>query len=384
MNLRGHVLLWGLACALVCSGRWLSCWIGTLGGRTRMPERLLRPSKAWQAAAGADVGPTGNSLTMPLYSFGLGSNGSSMFERIDDVVMGGISNSKLVDRPGYVSWTGLVRTAGGGFCGQRTRAFDKPVNLSGATGLYIRCRLASDDDAKLRVWKLSLRTDEGRGDVVYQAPFLPSTDVMETQFVPFSNFMLVQGPRALPNAPKISNASAIYQLGFTVSKFVLGEMPTVLNDFRNGTFEVDIEELGAYTSTGSLSGDVVMPGALSDKEVEEKRPLPLKILLPVLKRVFSEEKRRKSSAAKLLAERGVGRLQLARMGWQFKRGLRQQGLLRSLWQSSVAAVSATVGLVFLFIARCLVFPVLRRRSRKAQRKREEKWAEAAAKKGDSS
>jgi hypothetical protein len=48
--------------------------------------------------------------------------GLNRWERIDDVIMGGISTSQIVDEsgnPDAVAWCGIVRPEGGGFCGQR-------------------------------------------------------------------------------------------------------------------------------------------------------------------------------------------------------------------------------------------------------------------------
>ena len=50
------------------------------------------------------------------------STGFHRWERIDDVIMGGISTSQIVDgsgNPDAVAWCGIVREEGGGFCGQR-------------------------------------------------------------------------------------------------------------------------------------------------------------------------------------------------------------------------------------------------------------------------
>ena len=49
---------------------------------------------------------------------------AALWERIDDVVMGGVSSSKIVVGDAGAEWRGIVRTDGGGFCGTRTAVSD--------------------------------------------------------------------------------------------------------------------------------------------------------------------------------------------------------------------------------------------------------------------
>lgn len=303
------------------------------------------------------------------------------FERIDDVIMGGISKSQFVDGGDCASWRGIVRTDGGGFCGQRTRPFQSPLNLTGADGIYISCRLASDDDVDRRVWKLSLRTNEGRGEVVYQAPFTPPAgESANPVYVPFSDFVLVRGPIAVPNAPKVSNVSAIYQLGFTVSKFVIGPQMTQLDGFRNGTFQLDVAELGAWTESPAPQWDemALLNGkAEIGNNARQRRPLVFVLLGPILGLVFSESKRRKRRAALLLKERGASSLDLIRMGWSFKRNLRGKSLAGSLLQSVREGILASIGFVLGGAARLTLFPILRQQA-KRERQRQERLLKAQA------
>jgi len=339
----------------------------------------LRPTRL---AAGGAVRAAGSAVQVsraPLYKFSGDSatleESLSKFERIDDVIMGGVSKSQLGTGSSLASWRGLVRTEGGGFCGQRTKPFVTPLNLTGADGLYIKCRLASDSDAERRVWKLTLRTDEGRGEVVYQASYVPPVGPEpEPVNVPFSDFVLVRGPVAIPGAPKVSNVSAIYQLGMTVSKFVLGPQMTELENFRNGTFQLDISELGVYTEhptevplADSFGGSA--PAALSEREAQAQRPWLLRMLiLPLFGLVFSESKRRRSRAAKLLTERGASKLDLVRMGWRFKRQLRGQGPLRSAIQTLGEVLLGIFGTLMGLLLAVTVFPIFRLLARRRMRK----------------
>ena len=64
-----------------------------------------------------------------------------LWERIDDVVMGGVSSSRVVAGEARAEWRGIVRTDGGGFCGARTVALEEPMDLSGFEGLYVDARV---------------------------------------------------------------------------------------------------------------------------------------------------------------------------------------------------------------------------------------------------
>lgn len=98
----------------------------------------------------------------PVFDFTLANEttkqkSAESFERIDDAIMGGISQSALRDVPNqeYASWSGVCRLDGGGFCGMRTLPFTVPLNATGYDGVYICCKLASDDEADRRMWKLT-------------------------------------------------------------------------------------------------------------------------------------------------------------------------------------------------------------------------------------
>ena len=57
----------------------------------------------------------------PVFNFDAAPEATAaLWERIDDVVMGGVSSSKIVVGDAGAEWRGIVRTDGGGFCGTRT------------------------------------------------------------------------------------------------------------------------------------------------------------------------------------------------------------------------------------------------------------------------
>ena len=84
----------------------------------------------------------------PLFTFNAPGE-LARWERIDDVIMGGVSSSQLVaDAAGGARFEGTLREEGGGFCGQRTKLFSEPLDLSAATGVCLDIG-ACDGDADM-------------------------------------------------------------------------------------------------------------------------------------------------------------------------------------------------------------------------------------------
>ena len=272
----------------------------------------------------------------------------SSFERIDDAIMGGISLSALKDVPDekYASWSGVCRTDGGGFCGMRTLPFKDPLNATGEDGVFIDCKLASDDEADRRMWKMTVRTDSSRGEMVYQSGFdlaeAISTSTIDGDEwahvkVPFDSFQLVRGPRLVPDGPKIDLSGGIFQIGMTLSKFKMGVNTTVLENFRAGFFDLHVQRIGFYKEAEaetSLPASVLkIPDTLTKKEAERKRPLPLKILLPVAKLLFSEKANRRKSAMNILKEkRNMSRVKAILFGIKIRS--KSIGLLPSIFKTA--------------------------------------------------
>lgn len=252
------------------------------------------------------------------------------FERIDDAIMGGISTSSIRHIPAvgtasnsssYASWSGICRVDGGGFCGTRTLPFQEPLRVnSDAQGFFIDCQLVSDNEPSRRVWKMSTRTDQSRGEQLYQAEFKMPEGAEEWSriLIPFSDFQMVRGARFVPNA-EVMNVSAqgIFQIGLTLSKFRSAQNMTVIDNFRPGFFEVQIKNIGVFSYAPEEGGAQLVsplvstldpPKTLSKHEVDQNRPLLVKILLPLSKLFFSEQANRRRSAMKILrTQRGMSR-----------------------------------------------------------------------------
>ena len=128
-----------------------------------------------QAAAAASVAVG----EVPL----LTSSNLDAWERIDDVIMGGVSSSQLVADGDAVSFEGTLREEGGGFCGQRLKLLTEPLDLSAHDGLYVDCE--PEAECLRRVWKLTCRVAQDRGEVVYQAMLRPQPVRRQRLFVPW-------------------------------------------------------------------------------------------------------------------------------------------------------------------------------------------------------
>jgi hypothetical protein len=173
----------------------------------------------------------------------------------------------------------------------RTRPFQEPLAVGDADGLYLECRLASDDEPERRIFKMTTRAASTRGEVLYQAmfSFKASGEEWARVKIPFESFRLVRGPRMIPDGPPLNVTGGLYQIGMTLSKFVLGQNTTELENFRPGFFEMQLKEIGLYKEVEATAmSTLASPQVLSEEEAKRKRSLFLKIALPLSKLFFSE------------------------------------------------------------------------------------------------
>eukprot|EP00536_Pseudo-nitzschia_multiseries_P002846 jgi/Psemu1/294989/fgenesh1_pm.39_\ len=280
----------------------------------------------------------------------------------------------------YAIWSGICRLDGGGFCGTRTLPFVDGTPLEvGADkeGLYLVVRLASDDEPEKRVWKMTTRDkNNARSEQLYQAEFqIPkpqSTEgdgSWETIRVPFSSFVQVRGPRKIENGPPLDPTGGLFQIGMSLSKFKIASNTTELPDFRPGYFQLQIREIGLYGSnsktaetsaTTAASGDVNKRPEIrtvTKKEAEQQRPVVLKVVFPILKLFFSEQRNRRKSATRILKSRGLNKFQIALFG--IRRKAACKGIVWALGDFLVRSLSTTVRFVsFWTIKLALFYPLV--------------------------
>ncbi|MCJ2542336.1 CIA30 family protein [Thermostichus vulcanus] len=165
---------------------------------------------------------------------------------LDDVVMGGVSQSQLLWGEGELLFTGQVSTANsGGFVSTRTRNLEPPLDLSGFAGLELRLR---GDGQR---YKFFLRDQTGWDSPAFSCAFdtrparVSGTEssAEQTVRIPFAEMVPTFRARLLPNAPPL-NSSRICSLQLMLSKF---EADGSLNPrFRPGSFQLGLRWIGAY------------------------------------------------------------------------------------------------------------------------------------------
>jgi len=255
---------------------------------------------------------------------------AAVFERVDDVVMGGVSSSTIAPDPAgreCLVWAGKCRAEGGGFAGARSVALRTPLDLSAFDGLALTCGFESDAEPERRTWKATVRTQNDRGEMVYQATFEPpvadaadaAADVPRETRIPWDAFRLVRGPTVVPDVPPLSaeQCGSVYGLGLIMSRFsARGPMP----EFREGPFRLAVHALGVYSSSAadasaSASASaapslLAAASANAGKRASENRGsrnVVTFLLSPLIKLAFDEKRRRRKRARALLRDRfGIG------------------------------------------------------------------------------
>ncbi|KZV23743.1 hypothetical protein F511_33751 [Dorcoceras hygrometricum] len=192
--------------------------------------------------------------------FGFEDNSSSRdvtWGALDDVVMGGVSESSfLIDPSGSESggptgiFRGVVSTANnGGFTSIRTRNFSVPEDLSAYDGLELRIK------GDGRRYKLIVRTSRDWDTIGYTAGFDTVNEQWQSVRLPFSSLRPIFRARTVPDAPpfdprEIISLQACFNnllcLPFSLmfSKF---ESDGKLNPtFKEGPFQLPVAAIRAY------------------------------------------------------------------------------------------------------------------------------------------
>lgn len=96
----------------------------------------------------------------------------------------------------------------------------------------------------------------------------------------------------MSDGASLDTSGGIYQVGMTMSKFVFGKNLTELEGFRDGFFEFHMKEIGLYKDSNDKAAQLapVVPNVLTKQEAQKQRPLVLKVLLPIAKLFFSEQR----------------------------------------------------------------------------------------------
>ncbi|BCX07249.1 MAG: hypothetical protein KatS3mg066_1108 [Fischerella sp.] len=157
---------------------------------------------------------------------------------VDDVVMGGVSESNIQLVEGTALFAGNVSTANsGGFASVRTKNFSPAFNLSGYEGIKLRVR----GDGKR--YKFFLRADTKWDGIGYSYSFDTIANTWIDVRIPFADLVPVFRAKTLQDCPPIAtNQISSFQL--MLSKF---EYDGELNpQFSPGGFALQVESIKAY------------------------------------------------------------------------------------------------------------------------------------------
>ena len=181
------------------------------------------------------INPQGETV---LFDFRTITDLSQTWGAVDDVVMGGVSESSLVKCLEGALFTGNVSTdQSGGFVSVRTRNFQIPLDLSRYTGLELKLR--GDGNR----YKFLARSSDGWDTLAYSYAFNTTANEWITVRIPFVEMVAVMRAKTIPNAPPIE-ARNIRSLQLMLSKF---EYDGQLNpSFTPGQFALTIDSIRTY------------------------------------------------------------------------------------------------------------------------------------------
>ncbi|MBI4780147.1 MAG: CIA30 family protein [Oscillatoriophycideae cyanobacterium NC_groundwater_1537_Pr4_S-0.65um_50_18] len=162
---------------------------------------------------------------------------SEVWGALDDVVMGGVSQSGIQFGSSAASFSGQVSTANsGGFASVRTRNFEPPLDLGQYTGIELRVK--GDGNR----YKFMLRTEDRWDGIAYCYSFDTVADQWMTIRIPFSAVVPVFRAKTVSGQAIAPNRITAMQL--MLSKF---EYDGALNPhFQPGFFQLQIESIQAY------------------------------------------------------------------------------------------------------------------------------------------
>eukprot|EP00172_Hildenbrandia_rubra_P001229 Plantae.Rhodophyta-Hildenbrandia_rubra.ctg17754.p1 GENE.Plantae.Rhodophyta-Hildenbrandia_rubra.ctg17754~~Plantae.Rhodophyta-Hildenbrandia_rubra.ctg17754.p1 ORF type:complete len:548 (+),score=121.88 Plantae.Rhodophyta-Hildenbrandia_rubra.ctg17754:40-1644(+) len=179
-------------------------------------------------------------VSTPVLSFDDERMVKNMWNQVDDVVMGGVSSSKIdVDRRNKaIVFSGAVSSDNfGGFASARTVDFSTPLNLSRYSGIELKVR----GDGKR--YKFIVRCDKRWDGISHCHSFDTKKGETMTVRIPWSDFITVFRAKTVKDGDAL-NPRNITAFQIMLSKF---EYDGGLNpNFETGPFNIMIESIGAY------------------------------------------------------------------------------------------------------------------------------------------
>jgi len=181
-----------------------------------------------------------NAAEQMVFDFTLGESPAiARWGALDDVVMGGVSDSNLQQTAEGARFGGIVSIANsGGFASVRTRNFDPPLDLSAYQGMQLRLK----GDGKR--YKLFLRSNPGWDSLAYAGSFDTLDGEWMTVQLAFADLRPVFRARTVQNGDRF-NSAQVCSLQLMLSKF---EYDGELNPhFAPGEFSLVIGAIAAYS-----------------------------------------------------------------------------------------------------------------------------------------
>jgi uncharacterized protein YbjT (DUF2867 family) len=167
---------------------------------------------------------------------------------VDDVVMGGVSESGMHLAAGFAVFSGNVSIDNsGGFASVRTRNFDPSLNLSNYRGIELRVK---GDGQR---YKFFVRTEARWDGVGYAYSFDTNANEWMTISIPFGDLVPIFRAKTVSDAPAV-DPTQICSFQLMLSKF---EYDKDLNPhFAPGLFSLQVESILAYG--GEITPQIVM------------------------------------------------------------------------------------------------------------------------------
>jgi hypothetical protein len=205
---------------------WFQQWLGN------------RPHSSVNRTALASMSQTSDAQDSTIFDFTQPSAElPAVWGALDDVVMGGVSQSEIHFEPSAAYFSGNVSTANsGGFASIRTRNFEPPLDLSTYAGIELRIK----GDGKR--YKFMLRTETQWDGIAYCYSFDTVNGDWTTVRIPFSALIPVFRAKTVSDRPFAPGHITAMQL--MLSKF---EYDGALNPhFQPGSFQLQIASIRAY------------------------------------------------------------------------------------------------------------------------------------------
>ena len=157
---------------------------------------------------------------------------------VDDVVMGGVSESQISAASDAAIFSGVVSTENsGGFASVRTRNFSPPLDLSSYAGIDLRVK---GDGQR---YKFLIRTTQSWDGLAYSYAFDTQPQQWLTVRIPFQELNPVFRAKTVSDAPPF-RIEQVVSFQLMLSKF---EYDGALNpSFQPGTFQLQVETIAAY------------------------------------------------------------------------------------------------------------------------------------------